>query len=96
MSCLLPCFAFIQELLLISFVAEAHCILLNPYTVVYISFLMNSTSKAMATVEALLSRHIAATLHLSLIRFVSSQDEGLYFLFEHTFPLNSLPCSWDI
>ena len=63
-------------------------------------FMANSTLKAMATAEALSSRHIAATLHLSLIRFVNSLDEVPYFLFEYTFLLHTLPCfmghdQWD-
>ena len=44
---------------------------------------MNSTLKAMATMETLSSRHIAATQHLSLTRFVN-----LLQMRDHIFYLN--------
>lgn len=60
-------------------------------------FIMSSTSKAMASGEALSSRHTAVILHLSLTRFVNLNQMRC-----HVFYLNMLcstswyPVSWQI
>lgn len=63
-------------------------------------FMMNSISKAMATRETLSSRHIAATPHLSLTRFVNLLQMRCHIFYlnivMYVFPFIIYPVSRDI
>ena len=93
--CLLTCFicaCFHNESLIISSVVEPQCCVLSPYKFLY----DDSTLKAMATMETLSSRHIAATQHLSLTRFVNLlQMRDHIFYFNLCFHFILYPVSWD-